>query len=167
MGQQKPNIVELITQAPWREAVTYRDTWPHEYVLINQDTQKALLDEFLERITRGEGVYCHFFHQTRPYLFLGDYKYWIMTDVADANPSVGEVVLNRALLYKDRRDFLIRRGDTGKWEEQASMSMKDLGRIEEVSIRSVWPNEARDFTPWLAEAENLTLLGEALAWIWS
>ena len=117
MEQQKPHIMELITQAPWQEAVTYRDTWPHEYVLINRDGQKALLDEFCDRITLGEGVYCHFFHQTRPYLFLGDYKYWIMTDVADADPSAGEVVLNRALLYKDRRDFAIREGDTGKRED--------------------------------------------------
>ena len=135
MEQEKPHIMELITQAPWREAVTYRDTWPHEYVLINQDAQKALLDEFCGRITRGEGVYCHFFHQTRPYLFLGDYKYWIMTDVADADPSVGEVVLNRALLYKDRRDFLIRRGDTGRREEQIDMVTRDESPEDAPSYR--------------------------------
>ena len=117
MEQEKPHIMHLIAEAPWREAVTYRETWPHEYVLINRDGQKALLDEFCARITRGEGVYCRFFHQTRPYLFLGDYKYWIMTDVADADPSAGEVVLNRALLYKDQRDFVIRQGDTGKQED--------------------------------------------------
>ena len=64
--------MQLIAGAPWREAVTYRETWPHEYVLINWDGQKALLDESCERITRGKGVYCHFFHQTRPYLLLSD-----------------------------------------------------------------------------------------------
>ena len=26
-----PEIMALIASAPWREAVTYRDTWPHEY----------------------------------------------------------------------------------------------------------------------------------------
>ena len=30
-------LMELIARAPWREAVTYRETWPHEYVLIKQD----------------------------------------------------------------------------------------------------------------------------------
>ncbi len=37
-----------------------------------------------------------------------------------------------------------------------------LGRIQTVDIRTIWKNEAGDFTPWLAEPENLKLLGEAL-----
>ena len=31
---------------------------------------------------------------------------------------------------------------------------------EEVDVRELWPDEARDFTPWLAQ--NLGLLGEEL-----
>lgn len=38
--------------------------------------------------------------------------------------------------------------------------MVDLGEIEQVDLREVWPHEAQDFTPWLAE--NLDKLGEAL-----
>lgn len=38
--------------------------------------------------------------------------------------------------------------------------MVDLGSIERVDLRQVWPHEAQDFTPWLAE--NLDKLGEAL-----
>ncbi len=37
-----------------------------------------------------------------------------------------------------------------------------LSRLEPVELREIWPDEAQDFTPWLAEEENLTLLGEAL-----
>lgn len=37
-----------------------------------------------------------------------------------------------------------------------------LSRLEEVELREVWPDEAQDFTPWLAEEENLTLLGKTL-----
>ena len=49
------DTMELIDGAPWREAVTYRETWPHEYVVINQDGQQELLAAFCERIRRGEG----------------------------------------------------------------------------------------------------------------
>ena len=50
-----------------------------------------------------------------PDRLLGDYKYWTMTECADIDLDDDEV-LNRALLYRDRRDFVIRKGDTGKRE---------------------------------------------------
>lgn len=37
-----------------------------------------------------------------------------------------------------------------------------LSRLEEVELREIWDTEAQDFTPWLAEEDNLTLLGETL-----
>ena len=111
------DIMELIAGAPWREAVTCLETWPHEYVVINKDGQQELLAAFCERILRGEGVECVFFHQRRNYLFLGDYKYWTMTECADIDLDVGDAVLNRALLYRDRRDFVIRKGDAGAREQ--------------------------------------------------
>jgi hypothetical protein len=37
-----------------------------------------------------------------------------------------------------------------------------LGRLEQVGLRSIWADEAGDFTPWLAQPENLRLLGETL-----
>jgi hypothetical protein len=38
--------------------------------------------------------------------------------------------------------------------------MSRLGRIEKVEPRTIWPDEARDFTPWLAD--NIDLLSEAI-----
>ena len=38
----------------------------------------------------------------------------------------------------------------------------ELGRLESVPLRDVWPHEAHDFTPWLARPENLALLAETL-----
>lgn len=38
--------------------------------------------------------------------------------------------------------------------------MTDFGEIKAVDIRESWPNEARDFTPWLAE--NIDRLSNAL-----
>ena len=36
----------------------------------------------------------------------------------------------------------------------------ELGKVDSVDVRTIWPNEARDFTPWLAS--RLDLLGDAL-----
>jgi hypothetical protein len=37
-----------------------------------------------------------------------------------------------------------------------------LGRLQRVSVRDYWVDEAREFTPWLAQEENVALLGEAI-----
>ena len=113
MQPDVPDIMTLIAQAPWREAVTYRDTWPHEYVVVNRDGQHDLLAAFCTRIEHGEGVECWFFGQRREYLFLGGHKYWTMTECRDIDLDADDYVLNRARLYRDRRDFVIQQGDTG------------------------------------------------------
>lgn len=40
------------------------------------------------------------------------------------------------------------------------MTTPNLAKIDRVDLRQAWPNEAQDFTPWLAE--NIAELGEAL-----
>lgn len=41
--------------------------------------------------------------------------------------------------------------------------MITLGQLKEIKdLRQVWPHEALDFTPWLAEKENIKLLGDAV-----
>lgn len=41
--------------------------------------------------------------------------------------------------------------------------MKQLGKLEKIEdLRSIWKHEAKDFTPWLAEEENLSMLSEAI-----
>ena len=152
------DIMALIGRAPWREAVTYRDTWPHEYVVIKKDGQEELLAAFCERIARGEGVECAFFGQRRKYLFLGEHKYWTMTDCPDMDLEAEDYVLNRALLYRDRRDFVIEPGDTGTREERTMDACED--EIEQLDVHTIWEDEALDFTPWLAE--NLHMLGDAI-----
>ena len=42
------------------------------------------------------------------------------------------------------------------------MAMQELGRISEVDVREIWPNEAYDFTTWLGTQEGLGLLGASL-----
>ena len=41
--------------------------------------------------------------------------------------------------------------------------MISLGQLKEIKdLREVWPHEALDFTPWLAEEKNLALLADAV-----
>ena len=42
------------------------------------------------------------------------------------------------------------------------MSTNSLGRLQRVQLREAWESESGDFTPWLAQSENLSLLGEAI-----
>ena len=39
METHSSNIMDLIDRAPWREAATYRETWPHGGVVIQKDGQ--------------------------------------------------------------------------------------------------------------------------------
>jgi len=43
-----------------------------------------------------------------------------------------------------------------------TVGKQPLGQIERCDVRSVWANEAADFTPWLAKEENMALLAESL-----
>jgi len=40
--------------------------------------------------------------------------------------------------------------------------MTQLGKLEKVDLRKVWPHEARDFSAWLAKEENLNELGQTI-----
>lgn len=38
----------------------------------------------------------------------------------------------------------------------------ELGKLEKVDLRNAWTSESEHFTPWLAQPENLSLLGDAI-----
>ncbi len=174
-------LMELIDSAPWREAVTYSETWPREYVVIKKDGQQELFAAICKRFCAGEGVGGRFFSRENKYLFVGDYKYWFMTPCAEIDldkvtTDKDDYVLNRALIYRDRRDFLIEDGDDGRrnadidgifdinpseYNRGAKADNNSrTGRLANVPVKDVWPFEAYDFTPWLAE--NLDQLGDVL-----
>lgn len=80
---------------------------------MSRDGQQEVLTPFFERVSRGGCVECLFFHQKLKDLFLaGDYKYWTMKGCTDFDLDAGDNVP-----YRDRREFMIRQGDTGKREE--------------------------------------------------
>src|SRR3989304_142559 len=56
-------------------------------------------------------------------------------------------------------------GNTGEYEmagEDEATGRLCLGRLERVSLRDAWPDEAGHFTPWLAREENIALLGDTI-----
>ena len=121
----------MIGRAPWREAVTYRDTWPHEYVVSREDGQNELIELVCARLRAGEGVDGTFFGRPNTYLFIGDYKYWLMTHWVAVDLDDGQnYVLNRARLYRDRRDFVIEAGDTGKREDYPAKPARSIQRAD-------------------------------------
>lgn len=40
--------------------------------------------------------------------------------------------------------------------------MKELGKLHRMDLRNIWLSEPQDFTPWLAQEDNLKILGDAL-----
>ena len=42
------------------------------------------------------------------------------------------------------------------------MNKESLGRLEKVSPRTYWEHEDTEFTPWLAQEENIALLGDTI-----
>lgn len=63
------------------------------------------------------------------------------------------------------RRSIWRHADQSNYELVGSeeMRMTDaLGDLKLLDVREIWPNEAEDFTPWLAREENIALLGLAL-----
>ena len=151
-------LMELIARAPWREAVTYRETWPHEYVLIKQDQQRELLAAICVRIAHGEGIEGRFFNRTSTYLFLGAYKYWPYTpcDEIDLDATEDEVVLNRAPLYRDRRDFVIRAGDTGT---------REASEKDEPMTETSEPDTLLAHLAWMLSRRHEDIAVEALGYI--
>lgn len=54
-------------------------------------------------------------------------------------------------------------GDPPNEARERDMSIApQLGQLERVNLRDVWPDEARNFTPWLAAESNISLLGDVL-----
>jgi hypothetical protein len=83
----------FIAARSWREAGTYRDTAPHEYVVRKWESDEQGQSDFDRFITciRRFG-YADFYYTTRHiYLAIDDHKYWTM-----GWPVEETVVINRA-----------------------------------------------------------------------
>lgn len=81
-------IKEYISKVYWKEAVTYRETAPHEYTI--RHWRKDLEAEFVEfvKYIRLVGNKERFYSRVHSYFYLGDHKYWTMGDPIDRKSVV-------------------------------------------------------------------------------
>jgi SAM-dependent methyltransferase len=83
----------FIARFPWREASTFRDSFPHSYLhrFRMHPNDHHLFNRFYDLITPF-GVPQNFMKWARPYLIIDNYKYWRMV-----RDRVGtEPIINRA-----------------------------------------------------------------------
>ena len=87
--------------------------------------------------------------------------------VADYAESMAEAVAVLAAV-EDRseldvfNDLAAGTEASGNRKGAENMTTQRLARLERVDLRSIWTTEAQDFTPWLAQPENLAVLSETL-----
>lgn len=73
-----PALKRFVDKAEWKYAKTYKDSWPHEYVVrdkIPEEMYRALC-EHIEK----EGQVERFYGKPQTYLHEDGWSYWIMAD---------------------------------------------------------------------------------------
>ena len=129
LGEGRTNtsveLPELIDRVPWRATSYGGDSWPSEAVVWPRYDQRELVESIFRRFRAGEGVATRFFRTTTTCLFIGDYKYWLMSDSKPVDVDAMEKSnlfdvdalwsgwdVHRARLYRDQPDFMVRDGDS-------------------------------------------------------
>ena len=84
---------EFVSRRPWREAVTYRDTAPHEYVVRTWESDKQGNLDFNRFVVlvRRFGFADYFYRVRHIYWALDEFAYWTM-----GWPVEETTVINRA-----------------------------------------------------------------------
>lgn len=74
------NIQDIIEAEKWRFAITYANTYPHEYIVRGRCSSVSNFEALCEYIKKN-GHYEYFFNKRYTYCSIGDYTYWVMGDV--------------------------------------------------------------------------------------
>jgi len=107
----------FIADRRWQEAVTYRETAPHEYTIRGWLPDSVAQEGFFRfvRVIRHHGYPAMFWKSRNMYLDVGAYRYWTM-----GAPVEETEVINRQPIAYEQRGFR-RLGD----EEPASGNPTD------------------------------------------
>ena len=82
------DVRTFVNSASWRFAKTYAATWPHEYVVRNEENADMILA--LARHIFEHGIDGRFYSQIRKYHHEGGKVYWSMADAPG-----GATLINR------------------------------------------------------------------------
>lgn len=84
-------IKSFIDRNNWKEAKTYKQTAPHEYLVFDElsNKDKVIFIDFVIHI-RKNGIKERFWRTFFIYYYLDGYKYWTM-----GNPIEETTILNR------------------------------------------------------------------------
>jgi hypothetical protein len=82
------DVGTFVEIAAWRFAKTYAATWPHEYVLRNEENAEMILA--LARHIFEHGIDGRFYSQVRKYHHEAGKVYWSMADAPE-----GATLINR------------------------------------------------------------------------
>ena len=82
------NVRQFIDNAPWREAITYAETWPHEYVVRDQ-VDEEMFAAVVEYV-REHGTMESFYNKRHSHWYDRGYAYWSM-----GAPVSETTILNR------------------------------------------------------------------------
>lgn len=88
-----PDLAAFVASAPWREAASYRLTWPHEYIVRTwfAPEGRELYQRLAEHVL-WHGEHGWFYRRAQTYLRHAGHVYWIMTPIPRESN-----VLNRCL----------------------------------------------------------------------
>jgi hypothetical protein len=81
-----------------------------------------------------------------------------MSHTASRYVQCPENIQKKGLYYTTLCDRMVEWSQKKNWR----FNMKNLGKFQRVQLREFWPDEAKDFTPWLAKEENIEILSNTI-----
>lgn len=105
----EPALAEPKENAPWREAAIHLDSCLHRYLLLRWDGHRALKEAARDRTKAGKDPVSRFYPTTLTYILVAGFKSRFMNHHDDIDPNRDHTgyVLNRAGVYRDRRDWVV------------------------------------------------------------
>lgn len=112
-------MLDLVGKIKWRYSINYKSS-PHEYHLLSNCPELESQFRDFARQIKKQGVEETYFSKKYRCFYLGEYKYWLMSDPEEL------ILINRTFADEDRRKKLIPYILSDKFKHVYMMSLKDI-----------------------------------------